>query len=100
MDPAEAREERRSAKAARDEAHAKYNAAAAQVPLPPNLAALEKIKYDADLAFAQANYDLVLAEGTTSGPVFDSAKEALAFAREQLDKVTSAGSIISCAHFN
>ena len=45
MDAAEAREERLKARAARDEAHAKYNAAAAQVLRHPNLEALEKIKY-------------------------------------------------------
>src|SRR4051812_9242357 len=97
MDPAEAREERLEAKAARDAAKAKYDAA----PLAsPEHKELKEDWLRAEAAFAQANYDLVLAEGTTSGPVFDSAKEALAFAREQLDKLTSAGSIICCAHFN
>jgi len=90
MDAAEAREERVKAKAARDEAHAKYDAAAAQVPLPPNLAALEKIKYEADVAYAQANLDLVKAQVPRNEEDVADAKVALVFAREQLDKLTSA----------
>ena len=74
---------------ARDEAHAKYDTAVAQVPLPPNLAALEKIKYEADVAFARATRDLVIAQGIT-GDALEAAKDDVARADRELDKLTSA----------
>jgi len=90
MDAAEAREERLKAKAARDEAKAKYDATAIASPEHKEF---EKDWLRAEVAFAQANFNLIIAQGTTSGVAFDAAKSALDFARDQLDKATSAGSL-------
>ena len=90
MDAAEAREERLKAKAARDEAHAKYDAA------PLTSAEHKELKENwlrAEVALAQAHLNSVVVEGTTSGPVFDLAVTALADAKAQRDKVT--GSAVS-----
>ena len=94
MDAAEAREERVKAKAARDEAKAKYDAA----PLTgPEHAELKENWLRAEVALAQAHLNSVVVEGTTSGPVFDlavtalaDAKDALARADRELNKVTGA----------
>jgi len=87
MDAAEAREERVKAKAARDEAKAKYDAA----PLTgPEHAELKENWLRAEVALAQAHLNSVVVEGTTSGPVFDLAVTALADAKAQRDKVTGA----------
>jgi len=90
MDPlARAITNQEKAETASKEAKAKYDAAAAQVPLPPNLAALKKIKYEADVALAQPNLDGASAQVVprSDGDEAD-AKEALAFAREQINNVT------------
>jgi len=94
MDATEAREERQKAKAARDEAHAKYNA------VPPADPAHKEFKEDwlrAEVVFARACLAVLVAEGTTSGPVFDLAKEDLARADRELDKLTSAAAAAAAA---
>jgi len=87
MDPlARALERLDKAEMARDAAKAKYDAA----PLTgPEHSELKENWLRAEVAYAQANLDLVIAQGT-AGEALEAAKSALAFAREQLDKVTGA----------
>ena len=90
MDDSEAREERVKAKAARDEAKAKYHA----VPLAsPEHKEFEKDWLRAEVAFAQAHLDWVKAQVPRNEEDVADAHAALTFAREQLDKVTGAGSL-------
>jgi len=90
MDAAEAREERLKAKAARDAAKVKYDAA----PLTSaEHKELEKDLLRAEVSLAQANLEWVKAQvPRNEGDVAD-AKEALARADRELDKVTGAGSL-------
>jgi len=87
MDAAEAREERLKAKAARDAAKDKYDAA----PLAsPEHNELKENWLRAEVAFAQAHLEWVKAQVPRSDGDVADAKDALADAKAQRDKVTGA----------
>jgi len=87
MDAAEAREERLKAKAARDAAKAKYDAA----PLASaEHKELEKDWLRAEVAFAQAHLEWVKAQVPRNDGDVADAKDALARADRELNKVTGA----------
>ena len=57
------------------------------------MAALEKIKYEADVAFAQANLDWVKSQEPRNEEDVADAKEALTDAKMQRDRATSAAAV-------